>query len=69
MLISEKNDGVKRSVSDRDTIRKNSGRKIASESSKMCEKSKLSKDFKNGIGTLVGQAVVKLWIKAVKILF
>ena len=31
--------------------------------------SKLSKEFKNGIEILVGQAVFKVWIKTVKILF
>ena len=31
--------------------------------------SKLSKELKNGTGILVGQAVCKLWIKTVKMLF
>ena len=31
--------------------------------------SKLSKEFKNGIEILVGQAAFKLWIKTVKIMF
>ena len=30
---------------------------------------KLSKEFKNGIEILVGQAIFKLWIKTVKITF
>ena len=32
-------------------------------------KRKLSKELKNGIEILVGQAVFKLWIKTVKIMF
>ena len=31
--------------------------------------SKLSKELKNGIEILIGQAVFKLWIKTVKIMF
>ena len=31
--------------------------------------SKLSKELKNGIEILVGQVVIKLWIKTVKMLF
>ena len=31
--------------------------------------SKLSKELQNGIEILVGQAVVKLWIKTVKMMF
>ena len=35
----------------------------------MQQHSKLFKELKNGIEILVGQAVFKLWIKTVKILF
>ena len=31
--------------------------------------SRLSKELENGIGILVGQAVFKLWIKTIKMLF
>ena len=31
--------------------------------------SKLSKELKNDIGILAGQAIFKLWIKTVKIIF
>ena len=37
--------------------------------SAMTSKSKLSKKLKNGMAILVGQAVFKIWIKTVKILF